>query len=102
MNSSSQTLEDAEQQAEKARALNRERIRASKRPDTHLSMVAHSGNPTHIFGKSFIFSYSPLHLMLIAFTFGYINSFTLLKFGVFSTMVTGNALNCEYFRLKNL
>jgi hypothetical protein len=81
----------------------KEKVKAAKRPDTHLAMVVHKPPKEFlvVFGKRFHFSYSILHLMLLSFTFGWINSFTLMKFGVFSTLVTGKLWEYE-LKLSNV
>jgi uncharacterized membrane protein YoaK (UPF0700 family) len=45
-----------------------------------------------IFGDSYTFAYSLIHLSLLSFTFGFANVNSLLRFGVFSAMMSGNAI----------
>ena len=66
------------------------------RPKAVMLAVVKHPLPTTVYsfwGIQFIFSYSILHLSLFAFTFMYLNVLTLYKFGVFSTLMTGNLVD---------
>jgi len=68
---------------------------SEKRPERALGAVSYPpiSKYTVICGVNFHFQYSFWHLLLIAFTYGYVNAYSLVKYGVFSTMVTGNCIN---------
>jgi uncharacterized membrane protein YoaK (UPF0700 family) len=68
----------------------------SKKPTpTSLGMAKHP-LPTEVFiflGRKYLFAYPISHLCLLGFTFMFLNVNTLSRFGIFSSLMTGNILN---------
>lgn len=69
---------------------------AAKRPKAVMLDTLKHPLPKRIytlFGVNVLFAYSIVHLCLLSFTFMYLNVYTAFRFGVFSTLMTGNLVD---------